>query len=452
MNTMDPRLRMSHLLRRAGFGAAPGELEARLDAGYEATVRELVEPAQVVDGLGDLDQQIGGLLDFSNIDDVRVWWIYRMIHSRRPLVEKMAFFWHGHFATANNKVGNPYLMYLQNQTFREHGLGQFEALLQRVARDPAMLVYLDGASNTKGRPNENFAREVMELFTTGLGPYTETDVQEAARAFTGWGLNGNGFVFNTNQHDNQPKRFLGKQGNFDGTEVLSTLADHPATAQRLTARLFAFFVYPDPDPKTLAPFMKVWHDTHGDVREVLRAIFLSPVFSSEKAYRALIKSPAEFVIGSIRSLGGTIAPRQVAGLMARMGQDLFNPPSVKGWDGGEGWISTSTLFERFNFAASITTARGPEGTSHVNPEAVFGGIGPTSAKQMVELAASALLDGRASEPLRAAVLRYLETPDPQGPKDGKGKPLALLADNRALDEKVRGMLHLLLSSPEYQLS
>src|SRR5450432_320540 len=180
---MDPRTRLAHLLRRAGFGVAPGELERRAADGYEATVQALVEPGNGDDGLGDLDHQIGGLLDFANIDDVRTWWVYRMIHSRQPLVEKMAFFWHGHFATAMSKVGNAYLMYLQNQLFRDHGLGQFEDLLQRVARDAAMLTYLDGASNKKGRPNENFAREVMELFTTGIGPYSETDVQEAARAF-----------------------------------------------------------------------------------------------------------------------------------------------------------------------------------------------------------------------------------------------------------------------------
>ncbi len=164
-----------------------------------------------------------------------------------------------------------------------------------------------------------------------------------------------------------------------------------------------------------------------------------------------MKSPAELVIGAIRALGGTFTPRQVVALLGRMGQDLFNPPSVKGWDGGQAWISTSTMFERFNFAASLTTARGPEGTSHVVPESVFNGVTPTSAEQALALAAEHTVDGQPSAPTRAAILAYFATPDPQGPKDGKGVPQPAFADKRAWDTKVRGLLHLLLSSPEYQL-
>jgi uncharacterized protein (DUF1800 family) len=443
---------MAHLLRRAGFGPAPGEIEAHLNDGFEATVRLLLEPGGVADGLGEIDRQIGGLLDFNNVDDVRTWWIYRMIHNQRPLVEKMTFFWHGHFATAISKVGNPYLMYLQNQLFREHGLGSFGDLLQRLARDPAMLVWLDGGANRKAHPNENFAREVMELFTVGRGQYTERDVQEAARAFSGWHLRDDAFFFNANEHDQGPKIFLGQEGNFDGSDILNILAQHPATAERLTGKLFSFFVFESPEPQVLAPFVQVWRSTRGDVREVLRAIFLSPVFSSERAYRAQVKSPAEFVIGSIRSLGGTITPRQAVSWMARMGQDLFNPPSVKGWDGGKAWVSTSTLFERFNFAASITTARGPKGTSHIEPERVFAGIAPTTPRQMVDQAVDHLLDGSLPAPTRQALVAYLETPDPQRVKELGGQVPTMTSDARTRDEKVRGLIHLLLSTPDFQLS
>ena len=352
-------MRMSHFLRRAGFGAAPGEVERRLGDGWEATVRSFVEPGEEDTKLAELDRQIGGLLDFANIDDVRTWWIYRMVHSRRPLVEKMTFFWHGHFATSVGKVGSPFLMAQQNRLFRERALGPFGDLLSRVARDPAMLVWLDGSSNKKARPNENFAREVMELFTVGIGAYTEDDVREAARAFTGWTVRDDAFFFDASQHDDGPKRFLGREGPLDGSDVLAILADHPATARLLCGKLFRFFVHEDPDEKELAPLLAAWNESRGDVRETLRALFLSPAFVSQKAWRARVKSPADYVIGSIRHLGGTITPRQVSSLMARMGQDLFNPPSVKGWDGGKAWISTSTLFERFNFAASVTTARGP---------------------------------------------------------------------------------------------
>jgi uncharacterized protein (DUF1800 family) len=442
---------MAHLLRRAGFGPAPGEIDARLNDGYEATVNQLVESGAVADGLQDLDKQIGGILDFNSIDDVKAWWIYRMIHSKRPLVEKVAFFWHGHFATAVNKVGQAYLMYVQNQLFREHGLGSFGNLLLRAARDPAMLIWLDGASNKKAHPNENFAREVMELFTTGIGHYSEKDVQEAARAFTGWTQRDNQFYFDANQHDFAKKSFLGHEGDLDGADVIRVLAEHPVTAERMTRKLFSFFVFEDPDEKTLAPFVTTWRSSEGNVREVLRAMFLSPVFSSERAYRAKIKSPAELVIGAIRSLGGTITPRNVVALMGRMGQDLFNPPSVKGWDGGAAWISTSTLFERFNFAASITTARGPEGTSHVDPESLFSGLTPTSARELLDVGIEHLLDGKLPAADRQTLLAYLETPDPTRVKADKPPPPFSL-DRPTLDEKVRGAIHLLLSTPEYQLN
>jgi uncharacterized protein (DUF1800 family) len=448
---LEPRVRMAHFLRRAGFGHAPGEIDTRLNDGYETTVRTFVESGSVPDGLGDVDQHIGDIFDFNAIEDVRTWWIYRMIHSQRPLVEKMAFFWHGHFATAVSKVDRPYLMYQQNQLFREKGLGTFSDLLRHVAQDPAMLIWLDGATNRKGHPNENFAREVMELFTVGTGVYTERDVLEAARAFTGWGLKDDKFVFSAGDHDFGKKAFLGHEGDLDGSDVLEILAAHPATAQRMVGKLFAFFAYDDPSPETIAPFVEVWKASGGNVREVLRAIFLSPAFSSPAAYRAKVKSPAEFVIGTIRSLGGTITPRQTAALMARMGQDLFNPPSVKGWDGGRAWISTSALFERFNFAASITTARGPAGTSHIDPITVFDGVTPTTARQMIEAAARHLLDGQMPDKTKDVLQTYITTPDPQA-KEAKDKPAGFALDARTLDEKVRGMLHLLLSTPEYQLS
>jgi uncharacterized protein (DUF1800 family) len=446
---MDPRSRMAHLLRRAGFGPAPGEVKARLDAGYERSVGQLVEFQGVDDGLTELDHLVGGLLDFNQIEDVRTWWVYRMVHSRRPLVEKLSLFWHGHFATGVGKVGSAPMMAQQNQALREYGLGSFSELLLRVARDPAMLTYLDGAANKKAHPNENFAREVMELFTIGLGHYTERDVQEAARAFTGWGLKDGAFVFNPQEHDDGMKTFLGATGKFDGSDVLRILAEHPATSDRLCRKLFAFFAYPNPLNEALLPLQEAWRQSRGSIREVLRALFLSTGFSSSRAWRALIKSPAEFVIGSIRALGGTVTPRAVVPLMARMGQDLFNPPSVKGWDGGMAWISTSTLFERFNFAASLTTQRGGEGTSHVDPETLLRGVTPTSHAELLDRALEALLDGDVSASTRTALLAYLSTPEPDPKRPSASLPFAW--DTKMVDEKLRGLLHLILASPEYQL-
>ena len=243
-----------------------------------------------------------------------------MIHSKRPLVEKITFFWHGHFATAQSKVNNPYAMYLQNQLMREHGLGLFEDLLQRISRDQAMLIYLDGSANRKAHPNENYAREVMELFTIGIGHYTEEDVKEGARAFTGWSLNNDAFNFNANEHDAGPKKFLGHEGKLDGTDVIKSSRSTRSRRSASPGSSSSSSPTRSPTPRR-SRHRPVWVDTHGDVREVLRAIFLSPAFSSEKAaYRARIKSPAEYVIGAIRGLGGAIAPRQAVGVMARMGR------------------------------------------------------------------------------------------------------------------------------------
>ncbi len=447
MAAMDPRKRMAHLLRRAGFGVAPRELDRRLALGFERTVHELLEFDGTDDGLADVDRLVGGLLDFNAIDDVRTWWVYRMVHTRRPLVEKMAFFWHGHFATGVGKVGNAQWMAQQNQLFREHGLGRFGDLLQRVGRDPAMVTYLDGASNRKAHPNENFAREVMELFTTGLGPYSEKDVQEAARAFTGWQVKDGAFGFAPGDHDDASKTFLGKTDRFDGSDILRILADHPATALRICHKLFAFFAHDDPSPKVLQPLLQTWGESGGSIREVLRTLFLSEAFASPRAWRAKVKSPAEYVIGTIRALGGTVTPRAMAPLMGRMGQDLFNPPSVKGWDGGLAWISTSSLFERFNFAAAVTGQRGPEGTSHVDPESIFEGIQPTSPEDVLERAVTHLLDGELPSEARSALRDYLAVPD-----DPRAKPAPFAFDRRFVDGKLRGLLHLVLSSPEYQLS
>jgi len=444
---MDPSKRMAHLLRRAGFGLAPRELEQRLASGFERTVADLLEFQGTDDGLQNLDQLVGGILDFNAIEDVRTWWVYRMVHTRRPLVEKVAFFWHGHFATSIGKVGNATWMAQQNQIFREHGLGRFGELLQRVARDPAMLNYLDGANNRKASPNENFAREVMELFTVGLGHYSETDVREAARAFTGWQLRDGAFTFVAADHDDGNKTFLGHTGRLDGSDVLRILAEHPETAKHVCQKLFAFFAYDGPDAKALQPLLRTWNETGGSIREVLRTLFVSDAFSSARAWRAKIKSPAEYAIGSIRALGGTVTPRAMVPLMARMGQDLFNPPSVKGWDGGTAWISTSSLFERFNFAATLTAQRGGEGTSHVDPEAIFEGMQPTSLADVLDRTVAKLLDGELPADSRAALRSYLDVPD-----DPKGKPAAFVFDRRFVDGKLRGLIHLVLSTPEYQLS
>ena len=401
----------AHLLRRAGFGADPTTISAAAQAGLSATTDALLHPERTPDTMDDngLLNRLAGLLPLPKnggipTQAVRMWWAHRMVASPRPLVEKMTLFWHGHFTSKDGGMAGEQL-YNQNQMFRQNALGSFRTLTLAVARDPEMMRYLNGNQNYKAHPNENFARELMELFTCGIGHYTEDDVKAAARAFSGWNLRGGAFVFNVNQHDNDPKTFLGKTGNWNGDDIVDILVAHPATAQRLCTQLWAYFAYPDPEPAVLNALVKTYYASGYDVRAVLDQLFRSRAFYSDKARFAVIKSPAQYVIGTVKMLGldkalelaladvtpandmaatqaaptgagqptplltaPAVTPQLAAGrriailaslpaAMRSMGQDLFAPPSVKGWDGGAAWINTSTLMSRIGFANTVSFSR-----------------------------------------------------------------------------------------------
>ena len=401
----------AHLLRRAGFGADAATIRAAAQAGLPATTDSLLHPERIPDGMDDngLLTRLAGLLPLPKnggipTQAVRMWWAHRMVASPHPLVEKMTLFWHGHFTSKDGGMAGEQL-YKQNQLFRRHALGNFRTLTQAVSRDPEMLRYLNGNQNYKAHPNENYARELMELFTCGIGHYTEDDVKAAARAFSGWNLRGGEFVFNVRQHDNDPKTFLGKTGNWNGDDIVDILVAHPATAQRLCTQLWAYFAYPDPEPDVLNALVKTYYASGYDVRAVMDRVFRSRAFYSDKARYAVIKSPAQYVVGTIKMLGldkalelalpnitpandmaatraaqampgqpvptlaaPAVTPQLAAGrriailaglpaAMRSMGQDLFAPPSVKGWDGGAAWINTSTLMSRIGFANTISFSR-----------------------------------------------------------------------------------------------
>ncbi|MBX9693618.1 MAG: DUF1800 domain-containing protein, partial [Cyanobacteria bacterium] len=358
--------RVDHLLRRAGFGTTPREQRYYKELGFEASLKELLNPEQVKDDALDklLEDQN---FDFTDLGDLRRCWIYRMMFSRRPLAEKLTLFWHGHFATSNaGKVNNPYLMYQQNLTFRAHGLGKFEDLLLAVSKDPAMIIWLDNRDNRKNKPNENYAREVMELFTMGIGNYSEKDVKEAARAFTGWTAPSS-FYFNKKHHDFGSKTFLGQTGNFGGEDIIKILAERPETAKYLSRKLITFFCQDNPEPAFVDRIASIYTDSKQDIKIVLDAIFRSDEFKSEKSYHCKIKSPAEFVIGTMKLLQVEKLDGDLPSVMARMGQNLYEPPNVKGWDGGLAWIATDTLMERFNFANRISTQKFDAKEGYINP-------------------------------------------------------------------------------------
>lgn len=435
---------INHLLRRAGFGATPQELKRYTSLGYEATLDELLHPEKVDNS--ELDSEIKQQdFDYTNIEDLKRWWLYRMAFTKRPLEEKMTLFWHGHFATSNKKVNNAYGMYGQNLLLRKYALGNFHQLLYNVSKDPAMIVWLDNQQNRKGKPNENYAREIMELFTMGIGNYTEHDIKEAARAFTGWQTLPSGFVFNSRQHDDGAKTFLGVTGNLNGDDVIGILVKQQATSRFLATKLIKFFAMDDPDPAMVDRVADVYTTSHYNMGKVVRAIFTDPIFLSEKSFHAKIKSPAELVVGSIKTLQMKQLDGDLPNQMARMGQDLFMPPNVKGWDGGTAWIATDTMMERFNFANRITSARFASMEKQETPSQIVAKQGLKSAGQLVDYFVDLLVDGDVPASARTKLVAYVSS-------DISGNPVTTVPDEQTLDAKLRGLVHLIMTLPTYQLA
>jgi uncharacterized protein (DUF1800 family) len=281
--------------------------------------------------------------------DLRGWWFKEMLVTDSPFTERMTMFWHNHFVSSLQKVRPTRLMYRQNLLLREHALGNFADLLHAVSRDPAMIVYLDNASNRKGHPNENFAREVMELFTLGEGNYTEQDIKEAARAFTGWGINGETgeFVFRPIAHDDGIKTVLGRSGPLNGADVLEILLAQPQSAELIVRKLWREFISPTPEEGEVKRIAEQFRASRYDIRTVLRAVLTSEHFYAAQNRASLIKSPIDLLVGTLRQFRFEIGdPYPFVVIARQLGQDIMTPPNVKGWPGGESWINASTLLAR----------------------------------------------------------------------------------------------------------
>jgi uncharacterized protein (DUF1800 family) len=438
---MDP---IAHLYRRAGFGPSRQDLVEGRQRGYEATRDAVLASMTEPDPTEELIEPYTRDYNFSEIDDVRMWWYLRMVHNPSPLREKMTLFWHGHFATAVSKVEKANLMRKQNQLFRTKGFGSFRDLLLDVSRDPAMLIWLDSNSNKKGNPNENYARELMELFSIGIGHYTERDVREAARAFTGWFIDGGGrFFFSAKDHDNGTKTLptFGLSGNLNGTDVVDMLAVRPQTARFISRKLFTFFVHDHPSDTELDALVKVYLDSGTNIGAVVTAIFKSPSFLSKDAYLALVKSPAEFIVGAIKAMPGQFAPNGMLPAFRLMSQDLFEPPSVKGWAGGLDWVSTITMLTRMNFGNFMVTARAQGGLGNgldLNSFSLNAGI--TRSDAYVDYVLDAMGGLTVSPETRQELIAYIGTPSFG----------SLSRQNQ--DMKTRGLIHLIMSSAEYQMA
>jgi hypothetical protein len=286
---------------------------------------------------------------------VSYWWANRMLDSPRPLQEKMALFWHGHFASNEAKVRDYRKLLGQLELFQKHGTGNFRDLTLAVAQDPAMLSFLDAGVNVKGASNENFAREIMELFTMGVGHYTEKDIREAARAFTGWNYVDLKFVVNKDQHDDGEKTFLGKTGRFDGVDVIDIIMQQPATADYIAGKIYRFFVRQELSPELQKQLGSVLRDNHYEITPLLEKIFLSRDFYSPASVGTRIKSPVELAVTTYKKLGLKNVPGvpDFNSATGQLGQQLFSPPTVAGWAGGQSWITPGLLLERGNFARDV---------------------------------------------------------------------------------------------------
>jgi uncharacterized protein (DUF1800 family) len=471
----------AHLLRRMGFGGSPDEIDDLASRGREGAVDFLINYNQTDNRA--LDDLLQASFDFSDPNDttkfngaeLQRWWFTRMVYTRRPFEEKLTLFWHNHFATAISKVPE-ILMYIQNLTLRQNALGRFDDLLLRVAQDPAMLVWLDGITSVRGRPNENFGRELQELFTMGINDvvtgelnYTEDDVKEIARAFTGWKIApprgaANPFAFtflvNPDEHDNTTKTVYGQSANFGGEDIVAIIAARRTTARFLARKMIEAFVYPltgtSTDRATIEKFADIYFSTNHSMKELARAIFTSDEFFSDRARFGLVKSPVELIVGAIRMLGARYNPgtstRQenaniLAGVSALIGQELFNPPDVSGWPHGLGWINTANLLMRFTYADLIAIFRTRDPNSPglwLTPDQVriyTKGNAKKTVKNFLSVLGPLIVDG----PTNKALRDYLQT-------DDQGNSVDFVPDDLTIDKKVRGLIHQIMCLSEFQLN
>jgi hypothetical protein len=284
-----------------------------------------------------------------------LWWANRMLATRRPLEEKLTLFWHGHFATGENKVRDYRMMLQQHLMLRRHASGQLRDLLVGILKDPAMLVYLDNGENIKSHPNENFGRELLELFTMGVGNYTERDVREAARAFTGWTNDVLAFKFDAAQHDSGEKTFLGRTGSFNGEDIIGIVLEQPVTADYIAGKLYRYFVREDVTPSTRSGLGKTFRDNGYQLKPLLRQVFLSKDFYSPSSYATQIKSPVHLVVSTYKKMGLREVPTipDFGRMTGGLGQSLFDPPNVAGWAGGRTWVTPATLLQRGNLFREV---------------------------------------------------------------------------------------------------
>lgn len=490
-----------HLLYRAGFGASPAQVRAVREWGPQKAVDHLLDYDDVpfepvspdafdhdimrplnAEERGDIAQarragdeaavarlraqrQEAQRADRQQVRRIQQWWLKRMIETPRPLEEKMTLFWHGHFATSYRTIEDSYHMFRQNQLFRANAVGNFGKLLYEIIRDPAMIAYLDNDDSRKGRPNENLARELMELFSLGVGNYREKDIKEGARALTGYTFFDDDFTFQKQNHDDGPKAILGHTGRLDGDGFVTAILQNPACARFIAGKLYRFFAadLPTGREEIDKPAQSVIRELAAtmiankyNIKPVLKKLFLSEHFYEPALITDQIKSPAELIVGAVRSLNTPVRDLDVlVDAMGLMGQSILFPPSVKGWDGGRSWINTATLFIRQNIVCFLLTGKTPHGfdalakSEQYDAESFLKALDPAGPGKSRAFAFGTPSSGEIGEVADVA-LRF--TLGAVSPSNHATLTDYFRAHNNTLNEKtVVGALLLITAMPEYQL-
>lgn len=463
------RFTAGHLLNRAGFGGTPGEIATLQSFGAKGAVESLLKPdddedlfpvpfllqpkdrfvyrqriqAASTEGEKRAIRQELNLAERPSMIDLRVWWLNRMRYTSAPLQEKATLFWHGHFATSNQKVNDPYLMWQQNETLRHYALGKFPDLLKAMSRDPAMIRWLDLESSHKGHPNENFAREVMELFSLGEGHYREEDIQEAARAFTGYRIDQETGYFRDapRDWDSGEKYFFGQMGAFTGDQIIDLIVARPECARFIGRKLWVFFVSDNPSEEIINCVADLLLNSGYDIGGTLRVIFQSTLFYESSVMHRQIKSPVQWLIQTTKILEIPLPDdRVIENALSSLGQILFAPPNVKGWDGGRSWISASSLLYRYNLAAYLLS-----GKAHIS-----GGGGTKTALLPLQRIAPSADRFESALLLDPLVFRLFNS---HISMKERGDFLTFLQNHSTpyTDNVIRDLLQIMMGTPEYQL-
>ena len=430
------RKQWSHLSRRAGFGLSSDELDRFGDQSPVEIVHRLVnDRTETEEQQKEFQELMQSVLATGEAQNLPSRWLHRMLNSPDQLREKATLFWHGHFATSAEKVTDPALMLQQNELFRRNALGSFGKMLHEISHDPAMLIYLDSVTNRKGHPNENYAREIMELFCLGEGNYTERDIRELARCFTGWEIKQRRFRFNRYQHDFGSKTIFGKTGEFTGDDGVDIVLEQPSGPEFIVSKLIRFFLFDEPTaPASLVkPLARQLRDGNWQIGPVIETMLSSNLFYSDMVMAQKIRSPVEFGLSVLRILEGTTNLLELASDMNDLGQRLFYPPNVKGWDGGRAWINSSTMLARANLVRRMLDRK----------QTRFAGAGLAdycdryqlkNPAQIVDWLQQMLLAVEMPRDVRRSIERKIE------------------AGKQDREQRLRDALHMICTLPEYQLA